>query len=98
MTSQAETSLEPIWRALRMVIDPEIGLDVVTLGLVYEVELRDGAVQVVHTLTTRGCPMERLITEGIHEAVGAVPGVTQVETRLVWDPRWHPGMIGDGGA
>lgn len=85
-----------VWHALATVIDPELARDIVTLGLVYEVEMRDDEVRVTHTLTTPGCPMEHIITEGIVEAVSKVEGVGSVTTRLVWDPAWHPGMIAPG--
>lgn len=69
-----------IWSALATVIDPELGLDVVTLGLVYDVEIDAGTARIRHTLTTPGCPMEGIITEGIRAAVLRVDGVTDVET------------------
>lgn len=82
-----------VWESLTTVIDPEIGLDVVSLGLIYDVTVEGDVAHVVHTLTTRGCPMERVITDGMREAVALVRGVRAVETRLVWDPAWHSGMI-----
>lgn len=99
-THGVETDMAEVWNALRTVIDPEIGLDLVTLGLVYDVTVdrasdssndQGDTVRVVHTLTTPGCPMERVITDGIRNAAGRVAGVGAVVTQLVWDPMWHAG-------
>ena len=91
--SESDPRVELVWRELTNVIDPEIGLDIVTLGLVYGVSVENDVAIVTHTLTTPGCPMERLITDRIHVAVGGVERVREVRTRIVWDPAWHSGMI-----
>ena len=90
---ESDPRLELLWRELSGVIDPELGLDIVTLGLVYGVTIEEDVAVVTHTLTTRGCPMERLITDRIHAATRSVERIRDVRTRLVWDPAWHSGMI-----
>ncbi|HEX5831729.1 MAG TPA: metal-sulfur cluster assembly factor [Gemmatimonadaceae bacterium] len=94
--STTDATLNSAWDALRMVLDPELGLDIVTLGLVYDLERDGDTLRVTYTLTTPGCPMERVITQGIREALALVEGVARVDTRLVWEPEWHAGMIAPG--
>jgi metal-sulfur cluster biosynthetic enzyme len=84
---------DAIWTALATVIDPELGVDIVTLGLVYGVDQEGQTACITYTLTTPGCPMERVITDGVRDAVLHVEGVSRVDTHIVWDPAWHPGMI-----
>jgi metal-sulfur cluster biosynthetic enzyme len=80
--------------ALRMVYDPELGLDIITLGLVYEIAVgEDGGVLITMTLTTPGCPMEKVIMDGIQHAVSKLDGVTKISVDLVWEPRWSPEKI-----
>lgn len=84
----------PIWEALRYVIDPELYINIVDLGLVYEVLWADdGMVYVRMTLTTPGCPVGGVIIEAVNRIVGEVPAVSGVEVDLTFDPRWSPDRI-----
>jgi metal-sulfur cluster biosynthetic enzyme len=81
---------EEVVEALRQVEDPELGMDIVDLGLMYDVEIDDGKVKVIHTLTSMGCPVGPMIQEQIAEVTRALPGVEDVEVELTWDPPWTP--------
>lgn len=78
-----------ILEALEMVIDPELGIDIVNLGLIYEIRFeQDGSTEIDMTLTTIGCPLADLLTDQIHDAMKEVPEVTKTEVKLVWSPAW----------
>lgn len=85
--------------ALRAVIDPEIGLNIVDLGLVYDVQIaaETGAVAVEMTLTTPGCPLHAVIDSAVREVLGDLAGVRSVALDLVWSPPWTPEMISPEG-
>src|SRR5579859_3440643 len=84
--------------ALHNVYDPEIGVNIVDLGLVYGTDIReDGYVTLTMTLTTPGCPMHESIGEGVGAALSTVAGITGGEIKIVWEPRWEPAMMTDEG-
>ena len=84
-----------LWDALRQVIDPELGVDIVSLGLVYSLAADAGVVSVVMTVTTPGCPMEHSLVFGVETAVLAVPGTRGVHVEVVHEPPWNPSMMTD---
>ena len=86
---------DEVIEALRAVEDPELGMDIVDLGLLYDVELENGNVKVIHTLTSMGCPVGPMIQEDIQNVAAAVPGVENVEVELTWDPPWSPEKMSD---
>jgi len=79
--------------ALRQVLDPEIGMNIVELGLIYDVKITGDDVRVAMTLTTAGCPMGESIRGGAEIALLNLEGVSSALVELVFDPPWHPGMI-----
>jgi metal-sulfur cluster biosynthetic enzyme len=85
-------SPDDVREALRAVIDPELGINIVDLGLIYDVEVGSGSVTVRYTLTTMGCGLGPLIESGISEVVSALP-VEEVHTELVFRPPWSPDMM-----
>jgi metal-sulfur cluster biosynthetic enzyme len=86
----AGPSPEDVMDALSNVIDPELGLDFVELGLIYGVEVNEGNVNVTFTLTTPGCPIGPQVTEQIEEFVGELDGVKAIESQMVFTPPWSP--------
>lgn len=89
------TTRDDVFEALHQVEDPELGMDIVDLGLVYDVEVAGPKVKVTHSLTSMGCPAGPMIQEGIHDATAAVEGVEDVEVELTWDPPWSPERMSD---
>lgn len=88
-------SREEIYKALAKVIDPELGIDIVSLGLIYRVEVEAGEVTIEMTLTTPGCPLAPVIDQLIRSEVNVIEGVSGVTLNLVWDPPWMPDMISE---
>jgi len=86
---------EDVVNALHSVEDPELGMDIVELGLVYDVEVEGPRVKVHYSLTSMGCPAGPLIQQNVEEVVQALPGVEDVETELTWDPPWTPEKMSD---
>ena len=88
-------STEEVMDALRDVIDPELGLDFVELGLIYNVTIEDGTVSVLYSLTTPGCPIGPQVEEQIEEFVSDLDDVTAVQSTLTFDPAWSPERMSD---
>ena len=86
---------DDVIEALEEVIDPELGLDFVSLGLVYDVNIEGEEVYVNFTLTTPACPIGPQVSEQMKEFVGDLPGVSAVHPKMVFDPAWNPEMMTD---
>ena len=93
----AEALAERVTDALRVVIDPELGYNIVDLGLIYCVAVGgDGDARVLMTTTTRGCPATSFLKDGVHEAATGVPGIERVEVTLTYNPPWTPQLMTPG--
>ena len=87
---------EQVREALKVVTDPEIGINIVDLGLVYDVSVdEEGAAAVTYTLTSMGCPVGPLFEKEIREAVVSLDGITDVETKMVMQPPWGPDKMSE---
>jgi len=87
---------EQVFDAIRNVIDPEVGFNLVEMGLIYDAIIYDdNNVKVVMTLSTRGCPLHQMLTQWVKDAVKEIPGVGDVEVEVVWEPAWNISMADD---
>jgi metal-sulfur cluster biosynthetic enzyme len=84
---------EQVTQALREVVDPELGMSIVELGMVYGIDVGGGAVTVTMTLTAPGCPIRDVMSRWVKEAVAKVPGVNCVDVAITFDPPWTPDRI-----
>jgi metal-sulfur cluster biosynthetic enzyme len=90
-----EISKNQVFDILRAVIDPEIGINIVDLGLVYDVSIKDQMIDITMTLTTPGCPMHGSITDWVKRIITmTIPG-SNVNVNLVWEPKWTPDKMSD---
>ena len=88
---------DQIIASLRQVYDPEIPVNLVDLGLIYEIQINEQSVMVKMTLTATGCPMHSVISKNVKDAIAGLDGVSGVEVEVVWEPRWNPEMISPEG-
>jgi metal-sulfur cluster biosynthetic enzyme len=86
---------EDVFEALRVVEDPELGMDIVDLGLVYDVIIDGNDVKVIYSLTSMGCPAGQQIQEQIHDVTAGIEGVANVSTDLTFTPQWTPELMSD---
>jgi metal-sulfur cluster biosynthetic enzyme len=86
---------DEVVEALRAVEDPELGMDIVDLGLLYDVEIDGPKIKVIHSLPSMGCPAGPRIQEDIVNVASAVEGVEEVEIELTWEPPWTPDRMSD---
>jgi metal-sulfur cluster biosynthetic enzyme len=92
-----EITEKAVLETLRQVIDPELGCNIVDLGLIYSVSITGQKVAVVMTLTTPGCPMHESIGLGVQNALLNLAGVEEADVQVVWDPPWRPSMMTEFG-
>jgi len=87
---------EEIFKAISTVIDPEVGFNLVEMGLIYDASSDDeGNVKVTMTLSTRACPLHQMILQWVKEAVEKLPNVKEVDVEVVWEPEWNISMADD---
>jgi metal-sulfur cluster biosynthetic enzyme len=87
---------EKAFEAISTVIDPEVGFNLVEMGLIYDAKVDDSCnVHVIMTLSTQGCPLHQMITQWVKEAVEKLEGAGEVDVEVVWEPAWNISMADD---
>lgn len=95
MPEATQVSEADVLAALQTVYDPELGLDIVSLGLIYDIQIHQETVHILMTLTTPGCPMHDAISVGAEWALKQLPGISHVEIELTWNPPWDPSRMSE---
>ncbi len=93
MSAPENALADQVRDALRLVIDPELGFNIVDMGLVYDLAVEGRLVRITMTTTTRGCPAASFLADGARESAGSVAGVDSVDVTLTYDPPWKPQMM-----
>lgn len=85
-----ELTSERVYEALKAVVDPEIGIDIVNLGLIYDVALNENNISVKMTLTSPGCPVGPMLQSQVYGVAAGLPGARNVQVDVIWTPPWDP--------
>jgi metal-sulfur cluster biosynthetic enzyme len=94
--SSEEPTEQAVFETLKMVFDPELGINIVDLGLVYDVKVdAEGGIDIEYTLTTMGCPIGPLIEDQMRAVLAEVPGAGEIRPEMVLRPAWSPEMMSD---
>jgi metal-sulfur cluster biosynthetic enzyme len=89
----SEITVDRIYEALRQCNDPEVPVNIVDLGLIYQIKIKGDWVGITMTLTTQGCGMGGYIANDVKEKLLTIPGVHEAEVKIIWEPKWEPRMM-----
>jgi metal-sulfur cluster biosynthetic enzyme len=91
------SSVEAVYSELKQVYDPEIPVNIVDLGLIYDVQIADGTCNIKMTLTSQACPEAKTIPDVVRRRVSSIEGIQGTEVQVVWEPQWGPHLISQEG-
>lgn len=92
---QTQASVDDVRETIRVVIDPEIGISVVDLGLVYDIAIEEEVCKITYTLTAMGCPVGPMLEQQFRTLATALPGIEEVECTMTFEPAWTPEKMSD---